>query len=294
MAASVPAFYWAFARNGGIAKTWRLSRGFGWMLILPLLFTSVGIAAAAAAAMGAAALTAMWASAGTAAAVLAGVAAGALVSLGALVVTERSRVYWLMRAWKFLLYWGRQESDPLQPRWDEFAQKIEADLQQEPVDEVLIVGHSAGAMVAIAVAERWLALPRQGRPRSDKVKLVTLGNATPILSIIPEAAWFRRQIAAVGAADLPWIDYTAPTDPLCYALVDPFTSCGLPSPARRTYRVKSARFDRMFRPEDYALVRRDYFRIHFQYLMSTWQPVENDYFRLTAGPWPLVVDASAT
>jgi len=50
----------------------------------------------------------------------------------------------------------------------------------------------------------------------------------------------------------------------------------------------------MFKPENYAKVRRDYFRIHFQYLMSTWQPVENDYFLLTAGPRPLVVDASAS
>lgn len=294
VAASVPSVYWKLWLNGAIGKTWQLSRPFGWMLVLPLLYCAVGLVAAAAAAFGGAALAARWApGGGIAAMALAGAAAGALVAQGALVATERSRVFWLMRAWKFMLYWGREGSDPLQARWEAFAQKIETDLQAGPVDEALIVGHSAGAMVAIAVAERWLALDRQGRPPSEKVKLVTLGNATPILGLIPEAAWFRRQIAVVGASDMPWIDFTAPSDPLCYALVNPFTACGLPVPSRSSYRVKSARFDRMFRPEDYALVRRDYFRIHFQYLMSTWQPVENDYFRLTAGPHALVVDASA-
>ena len=296
VASRLPAFYWTYWRNGGVGKTWRLCRAFGWMLMLPLLFVLAGLLVAGLAALGAAALAMRWApggSLGTTATWLAAGIAGALVFQGALVATERSRVFWLMRAWTFMLHWG-QKSDPLQARWDEFAQKIESDLLTEPVDEVLIIGHSAGAMSAIAVAERWLALARDGRMPPDKVKLVTIGNATPLLGVIPEAEWFRRQIAAVGASDMPWIDYTAPSDPLCYALVNPFVACGLPSPERKTYRVKSARFDKMFRPEDYAQVRRDYFRIHFQYLMSTWQPVENDYFSLTAGPWPLVVDSSAT
>ena len=48
----------------------------------------------------------------------------------------------------------------------------------------------------------------------------------------------------------------------------------------------------MFEPARYAEVRRDFFRIHFQYLMATERPVDNDYFSLTAGPRPLHIDLS--
>ncbi|MEO5672125.1 MAG: hypothetical protein ABIR26_15650, partial [Ramlibacter sp.] len=202
VAARIPAFYWTYARNGGVSKTWRLCRPFGWMLILPLLFALASLLVAGLTALGAAALAMHWApegSLGTAFIWLAAGVAGAIVVQGALVATERSRVFWLMRAWTFMLHWG-QNSDPLQSRWDEFAQKIESDLLAEPVDEVLIIGHSAGAMAAIAVAARWLALARDGRLPSDKVKLVTIGNATPLLGVIPEAEWVRRHSAAVGAS----------------------------------------------------------------------------------------------
>ena len=293
VALSVPAFYLRFAANGGIARTWQLSRAFFWMLMLPLFYTLATLLAASLAAYGAANLASRWVPASWPEPwtwIAAGLAAAALVVKGGLLVSEQQRVFWLMRAWTFLLIWGRENPEPWQQRWEEFARKIEDELQANPADEVLIVGHSAGAMAAIAVAERWLAL---GGQRPDKVKLVTLGNATPMLSIIPEAGWFREQIATVGASNMPWIDYTAPTDALCYALVDSFTSCGLPSPNRRSYRVKSARFDKMFKPENFAKIRHDYFRVHFQYLMATCNEVDNDFFRLTAGPKHLVVEAPA-
>jgi hypothetical protein len=92
---------------------------------------------------------------------------------------------------------------------------------------------------------------------------------------------------------MPWVDYTAPADPLCYALVNAFSACGLPAPLRKDFRVKSARFDRMFEPAAYAAARRNFFLIHFQYLMATRYPVDNDYFSLTAGPKRLVVEAIA-
>jgi hypothetical protein len=85
------------------------------------------------------------------------------------------------------------------------------------------------------------------------------------------------------------MEITAPSDPLCYALVNPFSACGLATPTRSSFQLKSARFDKMFDPPEYALLRKDFFRIHFQYLMATRHPVENDYFSLTAGTRPLIV-----
>ena len=218
-------------------------------------------------------------------------AAGGFIATMALTLfaCERQRVFWLMRAWTFMIDWARRPEQTHQ-RWTRFARQIDAELADEPADEVLIVGHSAGAMAAISLAERWLARADEAGPRPAHVKLMTVGNATPLLGVIPEAGWFRAQIAAVGASSMIWMEYTAPADPLCYALVDPFLACGLPPVTRRGYRIKSARFDKMFDPATYRRIRRDFFQIHFQYLVATDRPVDNDYFTLTAGPRPLPID----
>lgn len=289
VAARMPAFYWHYGLTGCLAKTRRLSRPFFWMILLPLLYASAGLLAAALAGLAAAWLASHW-TAGLIAAV-AGTAVTVALTIATLFACEHLRVFWLMRAWTFMVEWARHPA-PLQQRFGEFARQIEAELQAEPADEVLIIGHSAGSMAAISVAESWLALGVDGAPRPSKVKLMLIGSATPLLGVIPEAGWFRAQVAAVGASNMPWIDYTAPADPLCYALVNPFTALGLTAPTRSNFKIKSARFDKMFDAAEYRKIRFDFFRIHFQYLVATARSVENDYFTLTAGPHPLVVDAT--
>ncbi|MEO7392687.1 MAG: hypothetical protein ABIU58_10960 [Ramlibacter sp.] len=116
-------------------------------------------------------------------------------------------------------------------------------------------GHGAGGSGGCRAGDQG----RAHRNRAVPCLLADAGLEFPAVLGPPRA---RPAPAALGC-------FTAPTDPLCYALVNPFTACGLPAPSHPGYRLKSARFDRMFRPEDYAQVRRDYFRIHFQYLMST-------------------------
>lgn len=290
VAARMPAFYWHYGVTGCLAKTRRLSKPFFWIILLPLIYAAVGVLAAVLAGLGVAWLARHWAT-GPVFPAVAGTATTLALLAATLFACEHLRAFWLMRAWTFMLEWARRP-ERLQQRFGEFARQIEADLQTEPADEVLIIGHSAGSMAAISVAASWLALGAGGAARSSKVKLMLIGSATPLLGVIPEAGWFRAQVAAVGASDMPWIDYTAPADPLCYALVNPFTALGLTAPTRRSYKIKSARFDKMFDASEYRKIRYDFFRIHFQYLVATARAVENDYFTLTAGPHPLVVDAT--
>lgn len=289
VAASIPAFYLHYGRSGGLRRTRELARPFYLMMMLPLWYVLAGGLLGLLAGLGAAWL-AQAQGLGPAAAAACGLAAFALLLAGTLVACERQRVFWLMRAWTFMIDWARHPG-PTRERWESFAAQIDAELATEPADEVLIVGHSAGAMAAISVADRWLARANVAGPRPTHVKLMTVGNATPLLGVIPEADWFRAQIAAVGASEMTWMEYTAPADPLCYALVDPFVGCGLAPVKRPGYRIKSARFDRMFDPADYRKIRRDFFKIHFQYLVATCRAVDNDYFSLTAGPRRLPIDA---
>lgn len=289
--AAMPAFYWRYAAGGGLRRTLRCAPRYFWSLLSPLIWLLASLLMALLLA-GAGAAIARLVGAPAWLAALAGVLPAAALLRAALAGAEKLRLLWLMRIFLFVPFWGRQRPAALDQRWTAFAAQIEADLaadaaRAEPADEVLLVGHSVGALVAVAVADALLARADAAAP--PRLKLLSLGNITPMLAFVPEAGWFREQLARVGASAIAWKDISAPSDPLCYALVDPFATCGLAAPGGAGFELKSARFDRMFAGADYAARRRDPFGIHFQYLMASALPVDNDYFTLTAGPAALSV-----
>lgn len=279
--ARMPAYFARALGNGTMKKT-RAStpRGFVTM-VAPIFYTLLTLLLATLAGLAVAWLASRL-MLGNWLAGLLGLAAAAAVIRGALVLADKHRMFWMMRIMLFVQHWGLRNPPELAERWRHFAELIHADNQQHPAEEVLIVGHSVGGLAAIAVAEHYLALqPQPLKP--GPVKLLVLGNLTPLMGFIPEASWFREQLVRVGHSGLPWFDYSAPADPLCYRLVDPFSVCGLPA-ASAAYKIRSARFDRMFAKAAFKRRARDGFGIHFQYLMATHLPVDNDYFSLTAGP----------
>jgi hypothetical protein len=289
--ANMPRMYWLYLRSGLLARTWSVARPFFWAyFFMPLIYVVLSLLIVAGTGWAVNTLMA-WLQAPDWLGIGCSIAAAAALLWALLENGDRTRLFWLAGAHVFMVRWARDGPDPFAQRWRDFAALIEADLQRDTADsapdEVLIVGHCGGAPAAVAVAQCWLALQPAGSQPTTRVKLLTLGQAIPLLSVIPQASWFRDQLRQVGESQMPWLDYTAPADPLCYRLTDPFTICGLPSPDRPGFRVKSSRFDRMFPPAEYAKLRRDIFSVHFQYLKATQLPVENDYFRLTCGPQPL-------
>ena len=285
--AAMVSFYRVYASHGVFAATRKVALRTFWTSMSPAIYTALLLALAGGlGVMLAAGITGLAGGAGAvrAAAALAGLALGGGVVWAGIAQAERMRMFWLMRILVFCHRWAEQGSDPHADRWAAFARRIQADIGQYPADEVLLVGHSVGAPVAVAVAARLLELQRADPGIAlSKVKLLTLGQVFPLLGMIPQAGWFRAQMQAVGDSDLPWLDCTAPGDPLSFVLVDPFRMCGLATPTRAGYRIKSSRFDKMFAPKDYAAIRRDAFRVHFQYLMARGLPANNVFFAVTAG-----------
>lgn len=228
-----------------------------------------------------------------------GLAVAGAVALGAclLVFARRAQakvqMAWLMRSASVILRQGRGQLPALEERLDAFAARL-VELGADPsLDEVLVVGHSSGAMLAASVVARALARDPALFGSGGRVALLTLGQCIPVLSYQPEAAAFRRELAGLRAArDLVWVDMTAPPDGCCFALMDPTEVCqdGLPDAARSEGGPKrlSPRFAQSFLPERYRLIRRDKYRCHFQYLMATERPAAFDYFSVTAGPLRLV------
>lgn len=174
----------------------------------------------------------------------------------------------------------------LEPRLAEFADAI-AEALAGDADEVLVVGHSSGAQLAVTVLAD---LIRAGRvPQGGPVlSLLTLGQAIPMVSFLPKATRLRADLHYLSVRDeVTWVDVSAPGDGCSFALCDPVAVSGVAPVGQRWPLVISAAFSKTLSPEVWAAMRWRYFKRHFQYLCAFDQPSGYDYFRITAGPLTL-------
>jgi hypothetical protein len=175
-------------------------------------------------------------------------------------------------------------------RMAEFADRI-AEALTGDADEVLVVGHSSGAYIAVSILAD---LIRDGRVPADgpALSLLTLGQVVPMVSFLPAAARLRGDLAYLSVREeLAWVDVTAPGDGCAFALCDPVAVSGV-APARKRWPIViSAAYSRTLRPETWRALRWRLFELHFQYLNAfdnlPGRPEDYDYFRVTAGPLTL-------
>ena len=174
----------------------------------------------------------------------------------------------------------------LEARMEEFGASI-AKALSEDWDEVLVVGHSSGAHLAVSILAD---LIRAGRVPANGPKLafLSLGQVVPMVSFLRDAWRLRADLAYLSVRDeLFWVDVTAPGDGCAFALCDPVSVSGLASEKKRWPLVFSAQFTRSLSPERWKALRWRFFRLHFQYLCAFDAPLDYDYFRITAGPLSL-------
>lgn len=144
-------------------------------------------------------------------------------------------------------------------------------------DEVLIVGHSSGALLAVSV------LAGLVDKETRQPELLTLGQTVPMVSLLPEAHRARADLRTIGATPgVTWVDISAPGDPCCFALCDPLAVSGA-GPADVPL-ILSAAFRQSLSQRTRARLRWRFRRLHSQYLFAFDDPTGFDYFRTTAGP----------
>ncbi len=190
--------------------------------------------------------------------------------------------YYLMHDYAFTAQHAGAYPPALEERLAQFSDRIAQTLAGD-WDEVLVVGHSSGAYLAVSVLSD---LIRAGRvPQGAHLSLLTLGHVVPMASFLPRANRLRADLRYLAARpELDWVDVTAPGDACSFGLCDPVTVTGVEPDDRRHPLVLSAAFARTLSPEKQRELRWRWFRLHFQYLCAFDRPGDYDYFAITAGP----------
>lgn len=302
MSNSIPATYQqlldtarTYIGSGALWRLMRLRKGPVIAALYPVVFLLLQLALACAAAYAVARLGAeatMWLTGGArSAAFFALILVAAALGGGAAVLVlrwfraqdGRFFAYYLMHDYAFSAQWRGANPTALEARMAEFGDSIAAALN-DPVDEVLVVGHSSGAHLAVSVLAD---LIRAGRvpAAGPALAFLSLGQVVPMMSFLPQAHRLRADLQFLSESDaLTWVDVTAPGDGCAFALCDPVAVSGVARAGKRWPLVLSAAFTQTLSPARWKALRWRFFRLHFQYLCAFDRPGDYDYFAITAGP----------
>jgi hypothetical protein len=220
----------------------------------------------------------------------AGIAAALLATLASFRALQPLAIRWgaiqIPSCWVVLRRFARGQATWLDPIVDIGARRLVAAAKANDADELVVVGHSAGCVIASAVIARALELdPELGR-RGRRLVLLTLGSVIPAAALHPAAQRMRDIVRRLAAEPrLSWIDCQFRRDVMTFMKFDLVDGVGARVGAQRrnplTWRVP---FKDMLSPEAYRRIRWKFFRVHFQYLMASDRPCPYDYILLVGGP----------
>ncbi|POR51895.1 hypothetical protein [Bosea psychrotolerans] len=170
---------------------------------------------------------------------------------------------------------------------DDRLQRVAADIiraaQDDAVDEILIIGHSLGAVLAIDLIDRAITaglLPRDGGPR---ITFLSAGSSVLKIGLHRGASRLRAAVARLSAVHrLFWADYQARSDVMNFYRSDPLPLMGLAKTDSPLIRSVSIR--RMLDPARYPRIRRNWYRMHCQFVRGNDRRAPYDYFMFTCGP----------
>ena len=186
---------------------------------------------------------------------------------------------WLSQCFDALARFRQMPADR-EARLDDLARRIvEATLEDRDQD-VIVVGHSIGSIMAAGAVGRALAIDPSIAPR---LTLLTIGQCLSIYQRLGGDANWAADLASLVQSGLKWIDVTSPIDG---ASSGRWPVLRFSAYEGLTGRVdaRSPRFHESLSPERMSRLRRDPRSLHFQYLRLSDRPEIYDIRRLVAGP----------
>lgn len=191
---------------------------------------------------------------------------------------------WFTRSLAYLMESARGEINDLDAHVGSFARRLEEVWRAGEADEVLVVGHSAGAVVAVEV----LAAALRAAPELPRERLLfmTLGQAIPVYAQLDPTGAFRLTVVAVAEA-VRWIDVTSPKDPASSGAIPILAEIGQRVASLSTKHIDASvpLWMRTLRPLEF----------HFQYLRAHDPGLGFDYVTklCESAPRPAALETAA-
>src|SRR6476620_5128988 len=214
--------------------------------------------------------------------------AGILVAIVALALLwqwpgRRLYLHLLFDDWLFSRAYLRRGNPAVEAKLDQAAQEIVAAIRRNEADEIVVIGHSLGAVLAIDLLDRALRLEPALGQKGPRVALISVGSSILKIGLHSAAARFRAAAERVSSAPgIFWGDFQAISDVMNFYKRDPLTAMNLP--AREVPLVRMVRLRHMLDPAIYRRIRYQPLRMHMQFVSGNNLRNAYDYFMLVCGP----------
>jgi hypothetical protein len=185
--------------------------------------------------------------------------------------------------WSFSREYVRKGNWTLEQRLDRLAAEIVAAATGSDADELVIIGHSLGAVLAVDILDRALKLDPALGTRKIPVTLLTIGSSLLKIGVHHGATRFRAAVARVAMSPaIFWGDYQARVDIMNFYNTDSMAEMGLPTENGPV--VRQVEFGRMLEHAMYRRIRLKFYRLHCQFISGNDKRAPYDYFMLVCGP----------
>jgi len=194
----------------------------------------------------------------------------------------RMFLHLLFDDWIFSKDYIRRGDPVVEAKLDRTAREL-VEATRSGADEIVVIGHSLGAVLAIDLLDRALKLEPALGQKGARIALVSVGSSILKIGLHRAADRFRAAADRISASPgIFWSDYQAISDIMNFYKRDPLTAMGLP--ARGVPLVRMVRIRHMLDPEIYRRIKYRPLRMHLQFVSGNNLRNAYDYFMLVCGP----------
>ncbi len=195
----------------------------------------------------------------------------ALGLYGADLVWRKLNLEWLAKGFACLVETAHGEKPSWDARCAAFAKRIVEVAKADAPDEIVVVGHSLGAILAMMTVHRYLEISAP----PARLTFATLGNIVPFYTWVePDGRWLREGARVARSPRIDWVDITSGSDPASACRMGPLV--GTDAVVRRW----EPEFHNILTPERFRYIRRRPLDFHFQYLRPADRPGGFDFIRM--------------
>jgi hypothetical protein len=185
--------------------------------------------------------------------------------------------------WIFARDYVRSGNSNIDEKLDNIAREIVVASRNSGADEILVIGHSLGAVLAVDLLDRALKLNHALGATGTPITFLSIGSSILKIGLHGAARRFRAAVEHVGRAPgIFWGDCQARIDIMNFYNVDPMTEMSLPSKYGPIIRL--VEFGRMLEHDVYRRIRLKFYRLHCQFISGNDKRASYDYFMLVCGP----------
>jgi hypothetical protein len=191
--------------------------------------------------------------------------------------------------WPHLLPFCRGEPSCFDHFVEACAHRLVEAARGRTAEEIVVVGHSGGGVLAPAVVKRALEIDGSLGTYGPRVVLLTPGSLMPGIGVHRHASRVRADIRRIAIEPtILWIDAQARADWLNFYDFDPVDGIGVDAGALRCNPlIWKVRLRDMLAPAFYRKIRFNLFRTHYQFIMANDMRAPYEYMMLVCGPLPV-------